>query len=232
MATAMTWQKAKMERKRSNEMLYSKGGYSRFAKTNKVNDRRNGGSRNLEVTTPKVALRAEGDVAAQHDYRGRSTVCEPKWANGLSEDVGRMGSRKATGRAAPLETTSKFNRGLGCNLKGYFADADRWNVRLAFVHPAAHSRVERKIKRFDDDLALGRIAHRLFGVLPVGSFGQAHGPRRETELMIRGHGWFLIRRRCCATRAELLDVNSTAKVIASCYPSLHAAAIGRRFEGP
>ncbi len=36
-----------------------------------------------------------------------------------------------------------------------FADPDRRNVGAAFVHPAAHGRIERDIKDLDQNLAVG-----------------------------------------------------------------------------
>jgi hypothetical protein len=55
------------------------------------------------------------------------------------------------------------------------ADADRLDVRLRVVHPAAHRRVDRQVLHPDQELALAGLADRLFGVLPVAGAGLSDG---------------------------------------------------------
>ena len=66
----------------------------------------------------------------------------------------------------------------------YLADAHRRDVRLAFVHPAAHRRVERNVEHLDQYFAVDGLRHGFFGDVPVAAFGEADGSRRKAELTI------------------------------------------------
>src|SRR6185312_12057483 len=65
------------------------------------------------------------------------------------------------------------------------ADADRRDVALAFVHPAAHCRIEREQERLDEDAAgLGRC-DRLGREGPVGARRQADRTSAEADQSTR-----------------------------------------------
>ena len=49
----------------------------------------------------------------------------------------------------------------------HFADADRRDVALALVHPAAHRRVKRELQHLDEYAAGAGIPHRFFGEISV-----------------------------------------------------------------
>jgi hypothetical protein len=70
----------------------------------------------------------------------------------------------------------------------HFADADRGDVGLAFVHPAAHGRIERKVKHLGENLAVARLRHRRFGELPIAALRQADRARCQPDLMVLGVG--------------------------------------------
>ena len=69
-----------------------------------------------------------------------------------------------------------------------FANGDRPDVGLAFVHPAAHGRVERQVQRLDNDLAVGDLAHRFGFFFPVAPFRHPHGAGGKAELLVHQSG--------------------------------------------
>src|SRR5260370_2356137 len=64
------------------------------------------------------------------------------------------------------------------------SDSNRRYIGSAFVHPAAHGGIERKIQDFDQNLARPRLPHRFFHIIPVAALGQPDWPCRQTELMV------------------------------------------------
>ncbi|MNO87911.1 hypothetical protein D3C76_793450 [compost metagenome] len=64
------------------------------------------------------------------------------------------------------------------------AETDRRDIRLAFVHPAAHGRVQRQVFDFHQDLAFGRRAHGLFAKGEVCPGDGAHRALGEEKLTV------------------------------------------------
>ena len=56
-----------------------------------------------------------------------------------------------------------------------FANAYRRDIAAAFIHPAAHRRVERQLQHLDQHLSVSGINDRLGRELSVGCLGQADG---------------------------------------------------------
>ncbi len=73
----------------------------------------------------------------------------------------------------------------------HLANTHRRNVRLAFVDPTAHCRIERNVKNFHQQLAIAHLSHRLFHIFPVATFWQAHRASSKLEFVIESHQLFL-----------------------------------------
>ena len=73
----------------------------------------------------------------------------------------------------------------------HFVDAHGRDVTLAFVHPAAHGRVERQRQGFDQHTTVGRLSHRLGGEGKVGAGGNTLWAAGQANLVVDesgGHG--------------------------------------------
>src|SRR5579863_2167227 len=80
----------------------------------------------------------------------------------------------------------------GTNPRGahHFPDADRCDVGLALVHPAAHGRIERDVLHLDDELAVPGFLDSYGIEPPVAGGGQADRPGGEMVAAIHAvHGW-------------------------------------------
>ena len=100
----------------------------------------------------------------------------------------------------------------------HFANRHGWDVALAFVHPAAHGRVQRQGQGLQHHGAVGGLGHGFRGAAPVGLSWQAHGACGQADLVVDervqgdlGHG-------------------ACIKAVNGCGPSASggAAGIGRR----
>jgi hypothetical protein len=103
----------------------------------------------------------------------------------------------ADDRVADLETGMLRSDHFACGAGAHdFADADRRDVGLAFVHPAAHRRIERDVAVAHQELALCGFARGLFGKLEIAVLGLAHRTCGETELtVLQGHCGDFLRSR-------------------------------------
>ena len=64
------------------------------------------------------------------------------------------------------------------------ANAYRWDVALAVVHPAAHGGVERQRQRLDQHPAVGRLGHGFAGERPAFGAGHAHRALGKADLAV------------------------------------------------
>ena len=78
-------------------------------------------------------------------------------------DPERAGDMLAYGKAGVLRGGNPADAASAHHL----ADADRGDVGLAFVHPAAHGRVEREVEHLCKYLAVARLRRGRFGELPI-----------------------------------------------------------------
>ena len=82
-----------------------------------------------------------------------------------------------------------FHHASGAGRAHHLADADRRNVRAAFVHPAAHRGIEREVQDLHEHLAFARLGNGLGRELPVAAFRHPDGTGGKPELPVGRGGW-------------------------------------------
>ena len=66
----------------------------------------------------------------------------------------------------------------------HVTQADRCDIRLAFVHPATHGRVKRQIEVLHQNLSVSGLTDRLFHVIEGVAADHAGGAFGEQELAV------------------------------------------------